>query len=124
MSDELRHAMETAAERIRPFHELQPLPNWETTSLGGRLGQRVTPIEQVGVYVPGGTAPLPSSLLMSVIPAQVAGVQQIVVCTPPNPHPAILGRRLSMWDRSGLPGRRRAGCCRPGLRHPEHPKGR
>ena len=55
-----------------------------------RVGQRVTAIERVGIYVPGGTAPLPSSLLMSVIPAQVAGVQKIVVCTPPNPHPSIL----------------------------------
>jgi histidinol dehydrogenase len=86
----LLEAMQTAAGRIRAFHQLQPLPNWETTSLGGRMGQRATPIERVGVYVPGGTAPLPSSLLMSVIPAQVAGVGMIVVCTPPNPHPSIL----------------------------------
>jgi len=87
---ELAQALQTAAGRIRTFHQFQPLPNWETTTLGGRLGQRATPIERVGVYVPGGTAPLPSSLLMSVIPAQVAGVETIVVCTPPNPHPAIL----------------------------------
>ena len=52
--------------------------------MGGRLGQRVTPIQRVGVYVPGGTAPLPSSLLMGVIPAQVAGVPEIVVATPPS----------------------------------------
>ena len=58
--------------------------------MGGVLGQRVTPVGSAGVYVPGGTAPLPSSLLMSVIPAQVAGVEQIVVCTPPRPHPTIL----------------------------------
>ena len=87
---DLLHAMQTAAKRIRQFHEFQPLPNWETDQMGGRLGQRVTPIERVGVYVPGGTAPLPSSLLMSVIPAQVAGVRTLVVCTPPNPHPVIL----------------------------------
>jgi histidinol dehydrogenase len=86
----LRRALEQAADRIRRFHTMQPLPNWESAELGGRLGQRVTPIERVGVYVPGGTAPLPSSLLMSAIPAQVAGVSQIMVCTPPNPHPAIL----------------------------------
>jgi histidinol dehydrogenase len=86
----LRMAMEKAARRIRHFHELQPLPNWETTSLGGRLGQRVSPIEKIGIYVPGGTAPLPSSLLMSAIPALVAGVKEIILCTPPNPHPAIL----------------------------------
>ncbi|MEW5872131.1 MAG: histidinol dehydrogenase [Chloroflexota bacterium] len=79
----LAQAMAAAAQRIRAFHALQPLPDWETGALGGRVGQRVTPIERVGVYVPGGTAPLPSSLLMSVIPAQVAGVERIVVCTPP-----------------------------------------
>ncbi|MEJ2267213.1 MAG: histidinol dehydrogenase [Anaerolineales bacterium] len=86
----LRTAMTTAAERIRAFHALQPSLEWESDTLGGRLGQRVTPIESVGVYVPGGSAPLPSSLLMSVIPAPVAGVRQIVVCTPPMPHPSIL----------------------------------
>jgi histidinol dehydrogenase len=90
LSPDLLEALQTAARRIRRFHEFQPLPNWETSEMGGRLGQRVTPIERVGVYVPGGTAPLPSSLLMSVIPAQVAGVRQIVVCTPPEPQPVIL----------------------------------
>jgi histidinol dehydrogenase len=73
-----------AAERIRAFHALQPVHSWTTTTLGGRLGQRVTPLRRVGVYVPGGTAPLPSSLLMSAIPAQVAGVAEIVVATPPG----------------------------------------
>jgi histidinol dehydrogenase len=86
----LQAAMMVAAERIRRFHEFQPLPNWQTDQMGGILGQRVTPVGKAGVYVPGGTAPLPSSLLMSVIPAQVAGVPEIVVCTPPNPHPSIL----------------------------------
>ncbi|MCB0035657.1 MAG: histidinol dehydrogenase, partial [Anaerolineales bacterium] len=93
---DLYEALELAANRIRTFHECQPLPNWTTDKLGGTLGQRATPIEKVGVYVPGGTAPLPSSLLMSVIPAQVAGVSQIVVATPPGrgetiyPNDAIL----------------------------------
>lgn len=86
----LKDALQSAAERIRAFHTLQPVPSWETDTLGGKIGQRFTPIQRVGVYVPGGTAPLPSSLLMSVIPAQVAGVKEIAVCTPPNPHPAIL----------------------------------
>jgi len=90
LDPDLAAALKEAAERIRCFHEFQPLPNWETTSLGGRLGQRATPVDRAGVYVPGGTAPLPSSLLMSVIPAQVAGVSDILVCTPPNPHPTIL----------------------------------
>jgi len=82
----LAAALRTAAARIRAFHEKQPIPSWEADG----LGQRFTPIRRVGVYVPGGSAPLPSSLLMSVIPAQVAGVREIIVCTPPDPHPAIL----------------------------------
>ncbi len=81
---DLAGALRFAADRIRQFHSYQPLPNWTTTEMGGRLGQRVTPIQRVGVYVPGGTAPLPSSLLMGVIPAQVAGAPDIVVVTPPG----------------------------------------
>lgn len=80
----LRHALEVAASRIRDFHARQPLPNWTTTDMGGILGQRVTPIRRVGVYVPGGTAPLPSTLLMCAIPARVAGVQELVAVTPPG----------------------------------------
>jgi histidinol dehydrogenase len=79
-----------AAGRIREYHRRQPIPNWHTTEMGGVLGQKFNPMGSVGVYVPGGSAPLPSSLLMSVIPAQVAGVQKIIACTPPNPHPTIL----------------------------------
>lgn len=82
VSASLYEALEQAAGRIRQFHQFQPLPNWTTHEMGGTLGQRVTPIQRVGVYVPGGTAPLPSSLLMAVIPAQVAGVPEIVVATP------------------------------------------
>jgi histidinol dehydrogenase len=90
LPEPLRESLRLAAQRICSFHEMQPLPNWETETLGGRVGQRVTPVERAGVYVPGGTAPLPSSLLMSVIPAQVAGVPRIIVATPPNPHSTIL----------------------------------
>ncbi|MDX1412634.1 MAG: histidinol dehydrogenase [Candidatus Promineifilaceae bacterium] len=81
---ELVESLLLSAERIRTFHKLQPVPNWKTSTMGGTLGQRFTPIERVGVYVPGGVAPLPSSLLMSVIPAQAAGVSQIFVATPPR----------------------------------------
>ncbi len=84
VSPELVEALSIAAGRIRAFHERQPAPSWTTEALGGRLGQRVMPLRRVGVYVPGGTAPLPSSLLMSAIPAQVAGVDQIVAVTPPG----------------------------------------
>lgn len=80
---ELLQALQLAAERIYDFHRRQPLPDWTTTEMGGVMGQRVTPLRRVGVYVPGGTAPLPSSLLMSAIPARVAGVRDIVIATPP-----------------------------------------
>jgi len=78
-----RAALETAAERIRAFHRRQPLSSWLTNDLGGTLGQFVRPIQRVGLYIPSGTAPLSSSVLMSAIPAQVAGVKEIVVVTPP-----------------------------------------
>ena len=92
---ELRRALETSAERIRAFHQKQPLHSWIDAGAEGSLGQLIRPVDTVGVYVPGGSAPLPSSLLMSVIPAQVAGVLDIIVCTPPGSgegdiHPAIL----------------------------------
>ncbi len=95
IAPELRGALTQAAERIRSFHEKQPIGSWINAGEEGALGQLIRPVDSVGVYVPGGTAPLPSSLLMSVIPAQVAGVPEIVVCTPPGSgvgdiHPAIL----------------------------------
>ena len=79
-----REALEKAAARIETFHRHQPLTSWFTNELGGTLGQIVRPIQRVGLYVPGGTAPLPSTVLMSAIPARVAGVREIVVVTPPN----------------------------------------
>ena len=90
LPNNVRSIIQRSASRIRAFHQKQPITSWLNDELGGQLGQRFTPVERVGVYVPGGTAPLPSSLLMSVIPAQVAGVQRLIVATPPNPHPAIL----------------------------------
>lgn len=88
-------ALEYAADRVRRFHQKQPIASWIDAQRQGTLGQLIRPVDSVGVYVPGGTAPLPSSLLMSVIPAQVAGVPEIAVCTPPGSgdggiHPAIL----------------------------------
>ncbi len=79
-----RDALEKAAGRVETFHRKQPLSSWFTNELGGTLGQIIRPIQRVGLYVPGGTAPLPSTVLMSAIPARVAGVKEIVVVTPPN----------------------------------------
>jgi histidinol dehydrogenase len=90
ISSEIQDAMSDAIQRVQQFHQRQPVPNWETGELGGVVGQRWTPVDKVGVYVPGGTAPLPSSVYMTVIPAQVAGVKEIILCTPPDPHPSIL----------------------------------
>ena len=81
---QLLRALLFSAERIQNFHARQPLPNWRTSEMGGIIGQRVTPIERVGVYVPGGTAPLPSTVLMCAIPARVAGVREVVAVTPPS----------------------------------------
>jgi histidinol dehydrogenase len=81
---ELRAALQVAADRIRAFHEREPWQSWlEWDGEGGALGQAIRPLQRVGVYVPGGTAAYPSSLLMAAIPAQVAGVEEIVVTTPP-----------------------------------------
>jgi len=76
--------LKSAAERVKVFHSKQPVNSWLDQSMGGTLGQLLRPIRRVGLYVPGGTAPLPSSVLMSAIPARVAGVTDIVICTPPD----------------------------------------
>jgi histidinol dehydrogenase len=74
-----------AAENIRDYHERMKSQSWIVTKPDGTmLGQQVTPLDAVGVYVPGGTAAYPSSVLMNVIPAQVAGVGRIVMTSPPN----------------------------------------
>lgn len=83
LDPETRAALEVAADRIREFYRRQPLTSWFTNDLGGTLGQFIRPHGRVGLYVPGGTAPLPSSVLMSAVPAQVAGVKDVVVVAPP-----------------------------------------
>jgi histidinol dehydrogenase len=78
-------ALREAIGHVRRFHEYERQESWEIEADDGvRLGQRVTPIERAGLYVPGGTASYPSSVVMNVVPAQVAGVKRIVVATPPR----------------------------------------
>lgn len=91
----LQEAIAAAAENIRDFHEKQVRESWFTDDGDGViLGQRVAPMERVGLYVPGGTAFYPSSLLMNAIPAQVADVEEIHLVSPPQedgrPHPFVL----------------------------------
>ena len=86
---DLRDALHLAADRIRAFHEREPCHSWLAwDDKGGTLGQMIRPLRRVGIYAPGGTAVYPSSLLMAVVPAQVAGVKEIVVTTPPGPQGA------------------------------------
>ncbi len=85
LDPDLRSALETAAARIRAFHErLMPTGWYETTEPGIKLGARITPLDRVGIYVPGGKAAYPSSILMCAIPASVAGVEEVVMVTPPR----------------------------------------
>ncbi len=81
---EQREAIAAAAERVRAFHARQPRSSWVTQEMGGTLGQLIRPIRRVGLYIPAGTAPLPSSVVMSAVPAQVAGVAEIVLAAPPQ----------------------------------------
>lgn len=80
----LLDALQLAARRLEAFHRQQPTGSWMDVNPGGVLGQIVRPLPRVGVYVPAGSAPLPSSLLHCAIPARVAGVKEIIVCTPPS----------------------------------------
>ena len=82
---EFVQALRKAIANVRDFHVRQKEESWNfTTADGINLGQRILPIDSVGLYVPGGTAAYPSSLVMNVVPAQVAGVRRIVIATPPN----------------------------------------
>ena len=86
---ELLTVIRESAANVRAFHERQRRNSWFDTKDGIILGQRVTPIAKVGVYVPGGRAVLSSSVLMNIIPAKVAGVPEIVMVTPPQKEGAL-----------------------------------
>jgi histidinol dehydrogenase len=95
VSPPVAEALQLAAQRIRRFHEHQKRTSWfEADERGGLVGQMVTPLRRVGAYVPGGLAVYPSSVLMCAIPAQVAGVEEVILCTPPRKdgtvHPLVL----------------------------------
>ena len=83
VDDDILNAISTAADNIREFHEQQVPEDWRKEFDGRELGRRYRPIERVGVYAPGGTAAYPSSVLMGVLPAKIAGVDHIAVATPP-----------------------------------------
>jgi histidinol dehydrogenase len=86
LPSEQREALQTAANRVRSYHEKQVMQSWQYTEPDGTLlGQQVTSLDRVGLYVPGGKAAYPSSVLMNAIPAKVAGVQELIMVVPtPN----------------------------------------
>jgi len=87
ISPELRDALHLAYDRIKSYHEKLMPRSWiDYEKNGSLLGQKVTPVERAGLYIPGGKAAYPSSLLMNAVPAIVAGVEEIVVCTPTPDH--------------------------------------
>ncbi|MED1791048.1 histidinol dehydrogenase [Brevibacillus nitrificans] len=95
VSPEVRAALEEAAKNIRDFHQRQVRQSWFSTKESGTLlGQIIRPLKRAGLYVPGGTAAYPSSVLMNAIPAKIAGVPEVVITTPPGRdgkiNPAIL----------------------------------
>ena len=95
--------LEEAAENIKKFHEKQKRISWfDTEDTGIFLGQRFTPIEICGVYVPGGKAAYPSSVLMNIIPAKVAGVTRIVMVTPPEKTGMINAGTLAAAKIAGV----------------------
>jgi histidinol dehydrogenase len=90
LGSEQARALRHAHERIRAFHERQLQKSWDyAESDATRLGQRVTPLARVGLYVPGGKAAYPSTVLMNAVPAKVAGVRELVMASP-NPGPTVL----------------------------------
>src|SRR5262252_3056444 len=98
----LRAALEEMVRRVRPVHEAQRPPGHVTRiGAGAQVTERYVPVDRAGVYVPGGLVPLPSSVIMNVIPAQVAGVRQIAVASPPRP------------DAGGLPAPAILAACAP-----------
>ena len=86
IEDNLTNSLKQAASNIRKFHQAQLPQDWSMeVDEGITAGQIVRPLERVGCYIPGGRAVYPSSILMTVIPAKVAGVDEIICCTPPGP---------------------------------------
>ncbi|GAB4173336.1 MAG: histidinol dehydrogenase [Roseiflexaceae bacterium] len=84
LEPELLEALQLAADQLERFHRHQSRSTWVDFNAEGALGQIIRPLERVGLYAPGGAAPLPSSLLHAAIPARVAGVEELIVCSPPQ----------------------------------------
>lgn len=101
--EEMVAIIQESAENIYRFHQKQLKESWMYTDQNGSLlGQKITPLDSAGVYVPGGTAAYPSSVLMNVLPAKVAGVQRIVMVSPPGPDGKLPAGVLVAADIAGV----------------------
>jgi histidinol dehydrogenase len=96
VAPELQKALTQAAENIRFFHEHQRLQGWRVEREGVVLEQRVLPIARVGIYIPGGRAKYPSTVLMTAIPGQIAGVEEIIMASPPDRQTGVIDPSLIM----------------------------
>ena len=102
VSDELLEIIRKALKNIESYHAKQRQQSWfDATPMGTILGQKVTPLEKVGVYVPGGKAVYPSSVLMNIMPAKVAGVDRIVMTTPPGKDGKVCATTLVAATEAG-----------------------
>ena len=102
VTPEFLEILRKAAENIRQYHEKQVCTGFQMEKDGIILGQKVTPIENVGIYVPGGTAAYPSTVLMDSIPAKIAGCKQIVMVTPPGKDGKVNPAILAAADVAGV----------------------
>ncbi len=103
VTDDFLSALIQAKSNIKDFHEAQKEKSWFYTKPDGiMLGQKVTPLERVGVYIPGGKAAYPSTALMNIIPAQLAGVEEIVITTPPQPNGKVNPYVLAAANELGI----------------------
>ncbi|MFN8591471.1 MAG: histidinol dehydrogenase [Thermomicrobiales bacterium] len=98
----LQDALHLAADQITAFHQKQLRTSWLDFSDEGALGQMIRPLDRVGIYTPGGIAVYPSSLLMTAVPARVAGVSEVIVCTPPGPGGTISPLILAAAEVAGV----------------------
>jgi histidinol dehydrogenase len=104
VAPEVRAAIEHAAKRVRVFHERERHASYEISEEGVRVGSRVDPLARIGIYVPGGKARYPSTVIMTAVPARVAGVREIIMTTPgPSPE-TLAAARLAGVDRVFLIG--------------------
>jgi histidinol dehydrogenase len=102
ISPEIEESLHIAIENVRFFHEQELDRSWETSRDGATMGQRVRPLRRAGLYVPGGHGAYPSTLIMTAVPAQVAGVGELCVCAPPGPDGKVSQYVLAVAGLLGL----------------------